>query len=112
MTMHHIKIADITNPDTNPIPEEAQELVAALLEGRVKSLAVVAEIQEQDGSTGWINEYWIDLEEHTSDRRGFVGTMHMVVHDMTEGINFDEQEVIEIDMDDLFGGDDEGDDDE
>jgi hypothetical protein len=104
-----MNITDMTNPDANPIPEEAQALVAALLEGRVKSLAVVAEIEDADGQASWINEYWIDLDEHSSDRRGFIGTMHMLVHDMTDGINFEEQELIEVDLSDFLDGDDDDD---
>lgn len=106
-----MKLTDIANPQTNPIPEEAQDLVAALLEGRVKSLAIVAEIEEADGQTSWMNDYWIDLDEHTTDRRGFVGTVHMMAHDMTDEIHFDEQGFGEIDLDDIDLDDEEEDDD-
>lgn len=107
-----MQIADLANPATNPIPEEAQELVAALLEGRVKSLAVVAEIEAPGGKVEWINDYWIDMDEHSSDRRGLIGTVHMLVHDMTDGINFEEGENFDVGIDDFPGldEDDDGDD--
>lgn len=70
-----MNIADLTNPDTNPLPEEAQALVAALLEGRVRSMFLVAEVEEADGQTAWIEGYGAHMDDHVSDIRAFVGAV-------------------------------------
>lgn len=73
-----IQVADLTNPATNPLPEEVQDLVGAMLEGRVRSLFIVAEIEDADGLTDWIEGYSLDMDEHESDERAFVGAVTMV----------------------------------
>lgn len=80
-------------------------LVAALLEGRVKSLAIVAEIIDTDGSPVWIQDYELDMEEHTSDLRGFVGAMTMLHKEV-----LDDASQAEFILDMLDGDDGDGDD--
>lgn len=81
-----MQIADLTNPSTNPLPEEVQELVAALLEGRVRSMFLVAEIEESDGDTAWLEGSIINMDEHQSDVRAFVGSITLNLDELKQEI--------------------------
>lgn len=92
-----MQIADLTNPDTNPLPEEARDLVAALLEGRVRSMFLVAEVEDEDGETSWIEGYGAHIEDHVSDLRGFVGAVTLNLDELKRDIiNGD----MDVDIDD------------
>ena len=82
---HNMHIADLTNPETNPIPVEVQELTAALLEGRVRSLFIVAEIDGPD-ETEWIEGYSLDMDDHITNQRAFVGAIQMNFLELQNGI--------------------------
>ena len=81
-----MNIADLTNPNTNPLPEEAQDLVAALIEGRVRSMFLVAEIEGHDGETGWIEGYSVHMDEHVSDVRAFVGAVTLNLDEIKQAV--------------------------
>lgn len=73
-----MQIADLTNPNTNPLPMEVQELVAALIEGRVHSLAIVAEITNHEGECEWLTGYSFDMDENETDEMGFLGAIALM----------------------------------
>lgn len=89
-----MQIADLINPNTNPLPEEVQELVAALLEGRVKSMFLVAELVDHDGQPSWIEGCDLNMDDHESDQRAFVGavtiTLDELKQDLLDGAYLDE----------------------
>lgn len=87
MTQKRLKVTDLTNPETNPIPEQAQELVAALLEGRVKSLFVVAEVSAPGDTTEWIEMYETDVDDHITDDRAFVGAVTQMYQSLLSDMN-------------------------
>lgn len=72
-------ITDLVNPDPNPLPNEVKELVAALLEGRVHSLAIIAEVTKTDGEKDWLQGFSMDMDDNESDDYGFVGTLSMIL---------------------------------
>lgn len=82
-----MNIADLTNPATNPLPEEVQELVAALIEGRVHSLAILAEITYPDGDTDWMTCLSLDMDNNESDELGFIGAMTMLQREVIQMID-------------------------
>jgi len=99
-----MKLTDITNPATNPLPEEVQDLVAALIEGRVHSLAILAEITDEDGDAAWITGFQLDMDDNESNDFAFsgaLGILHRQVQDAIDTPTF------EIEL-----GDDDNDDDE
>ena len=71
-------IADLTNPNTNPLPEEVRDLVAALIEGRVHSLAILAEISDENGDQGWIEGFTLDMDDNQSDDYAFLGALGLL----------------------------------
>lgn len=81
-----MNIADLTNPDTNPLPEEVKDLVAALIEGRVRSMFLVAEIEDSDSDTSWIEGYSVHMDEHESDIRAFVGAVTLNLDELKQDI--------------------------
>lgn len=81
-----MNIADLVNPETNPLPEEVKDLVAALLEGRVRSMFLVAEIEDADSDTAWIEGYSLHMDDHESDIRGFVGAVTLNLDEMKQDI--------------------------
>lgn len=89
-------IVDLLNPNTNPLPDEAQQLVAALLEGRVRSLFLVAEIEEADGDTAWLEGSLLNMDEHQSDIRAFIGSITLNLDELKQDV-----------IDGLFTDDDE-----
>lgn len=99
-----MNIADLTNPETNPIPEEVQDLVAALIEGRVRSFFCVAELENAEGETEWIEGFEIDMDGHESDDRAFIGAVSMAHVALVQDLLGHEIHV-------HIGGDDEDDDD-
>ena len=89
-------IVDLLNPNTNPLPDEAQQLVAALLEGRVRSMFLVAEIEEADGSAAWLEGSLVNMDEHQSDIRAFIGSITLNLDELKQDV-----------IDGLFTDDDE-----
>ena len=89
-------LVDLLNPDTNPLPDEAQQLVAALLEGRVRSMFLVAEIEEADGDTAWLEGSLVNMDEHQSDIRSFIGSITLNLDELKQDV-----------IDGLFTDDDE-----
>lgn len=89
-------IVDLLNPNTNPLPDEAQQLVAALLDGRVRSMFLVAEIEESDGSTAWLEGSLVNMDEHQSDIRAFIGSITLNLDELKQDV-----------IDGLFTDDDE-----
>ena len=81
-----MKVADLVNPAINPLPEEVQDLVAALIEGRVHSLAILAEITDADGNTDWLQGYSLDMDENISDELAFVGALGLMLKEIQEAI--------------------------
>lgn len=69
---------DLTNPETNPLPEEVQTLTRLLLEGRVASLAICAEVLGEDGETEWLEGYLLDMDDLESDTRAFAGSLGLL----------------------------------
>jgi len=92
-------IADLTNPATNPLPEQAQELVRYLLEGRVASLLICAEVIEADGSTSWIEGFCLDMDGNQTNRRAFAGSVDLLHRDLADELTFDTV-TIEVGLDD------------
>lgn len=84
--MTTIRVTDLTNPATNPLPEEVQDLVAALLEGRVKSMFLVAELVDHDGQPSWIEGSDLNMDEHESDQRAFVGAIALTLDELKQDI--------------------------
>lgn len=91
-----MQIADLTNPNTNPLPDEVKELVAALLEGRVHSLAILAEITDHEGDRDWLTCYSMDMDDNETDEIGFVGAMTMLQRQIIEAIDPTEIRIIQI----------------
>lgn len=82
-------IADLTNPATNPLPEQAQELVRYLLEGRVASLLICAEVIEADGSTSWIEGFCLDMDGNRTHRRAFAGSVDLLHRELAKELRYD-----------------------
>lgn len=91
-------LTDLTNPATNPLPDEVKELVAALLEGRVHSLAIVAEVKTPDGDMDWLQGYNMNMDDNLSNDYGFVGALAMMLKRVQNHIE-EEDFIIEL-MDD------------
>jgi len=91
-----------TDPQTNPLPEEVQALVAALLEGRVHSLAIVAGVVDEHGERDWIEGFSLDMDGHETDDYGFVGALAMLLKNVQEEIEAPEF-VLAVDDDDDDG---------
>lgn len=89
-------IVDLLNPNTNPLPDEAQQLVSALLEGRVRSMFLVAEIEEADGDAAWLEGSLVNMDEHQSDIRAFIGSITLNLDELKQDV-----------IDGLFTDDDE-----
>lgn len=100
-----MNFADLTNPETNPLPEEVQDLVAALLEGRVHTLMILAEFTDEDGEQGWIRGYSLDMDENESDAYGFLGHLSILSRQIQ-----DEVETPTLDIT-IRGNDDDSEDD-
>lgn len=81
-----MNIADLTNPETNPLPDEVKDLVAALLEGRVHSLLILAELSDQDGEQEWIEGFTLDMDENLSDDYGFLGHLNLLQRQIQDDI--------------------------
>ena len=82
-----MKLADLTNPDTNPLPEEVRELVAALIEGRVHSLLILAEITDDTGEASIHSMYELNMDENISNEYAFVGALGLLHRQVQEEIN-------------------------
>ena len=82
-----MNIADLTNPDTNPLPEEVRELVAALIEGRVHSLLILAEITDESGEASIHSMYELDMDENISNEFAFVGALGLLHRQVQEEID-------------------------
>ena len=82
-----MKLADLTNPDTNPLPEEVRELVAALIEGRVHSLLILAEITDDTGEASIHSMYELDMDENISNEYVFVGALGLLHRQVQEEID-------------------------
>lgn len=107
-----LKVTDMTNPACNPLPEELQDLVAALLEGRVRSMFLVAEMVEPDGETAWIEGFELNMEGHESNHRAFIGAVTLNLDELKQGILDDEYADLELDDDDMSPGLDSSEDDD
>ena len=81
-----MNLTDFTNSNTNPLPDEARDLVAALIEGRVRSMFLVAEIDNPDGRTAWIEGYSMNMDDHTTDIRSFVGAVQLNLDELKSDI--------------------------
>lgn len=81
-----MNLADLTNPETNPLPHEARDLVAALIEGRVRSMFLVAEIEDADSDTAWIEGYTMNMDGHQTDVRSFVGAVQLNLDELKSDI--------------------------
>lgn len=68
---------DFTHIDASPLPDEVKELVSGLLEGRVKTLIVVAELQDND----FLEGIFVDLDGNTSHRYAVIGAIESVKRD-------------------------------
>lgn len=104
-----VTITDLVNPNTNPLPDEARDLVAALLEGRVRSMFLIAEIEGQDGETEWLEGYGVHMEGQESDTRAFVGAISLNFEEVKQAILDD---ALIKDIAEGFGGLDDSEDDE
>ena len=100
-----MKLADLTNPQTNPLPEEVQDLVAALLEGRVHTLMILAEFRDENGDQGWIRGYSLDMDDNDSDAYGFLGHLNIMTRQIQDEIETPELSIT------IRGSDDDTDDD-
>ena len=100
-----MNLADLTNPATNPLPEEVQDLVATLLEGRVHSLMIVAEFTVSEGNQGWIRGFSLDMDDNESDAYGFLGHINMMTRQIQDDIETPQLSIT------IKGDDDDTDDD-
>lgn len=91
-----MNIADLTNPATNPLPEEVQSLVAALIEGRVHSLAILAETTGTDGEPDWIAGFSLDMDDNETDEVSFVGAVALLQKAIHEAIDPPSVNIIQI----------------
>lgn len=98
-------LTDLTNPATNPLPDEVQALVAALLEGRVHSLAIVAEVSDAHGLRDWIEGFDLDMDGNESDGYGFIGALSMMLREAQDELMDTRVTVV---MDDDDDDDEEG----
>lgn len=107
-----IRVTDLTNPATNPLPEEVQDLVSALLEGRVKSMFLVAEMVDHDGQPSWIEGCDINMDDHESDQRAFVGAVDLALAELKQDILDGAYLDVELEDDDQHPGLDSAEDDD
>lgn len=84
---------------------EVQDLVAALIEGRVHSLMIVAEVTDENGNKDWIKGFDLDMDENVSDDFAFVGAVTMALRELQDEIMMSDFEVSDFDL-----GDDDDDD--
>jgi hypothetical protein len=70
---------DLTNPECNPLPEQLQQLVQLMLDGRVSTLAILAEVKQDDQHTlGWINMFETDIDDSESDVPALIGHLQIL----------------------------------
>lgn len=94
-----MKTFNLTNPETNPLPEEVQALVAALLEGRVHTLAILAEVSDAHGQRDWIEGFDMDMDGNETDEYGFVGALSMMLREVQDEVSNTEVSMILDDED-------------
>lgn len=64
--------------DASALPDEVRDLIGALIEGRVATLMLIAEIKEPDGQSAWIQDVSINMDGNDSNMRAAVGTLEIV----------------------------------
>lgn len=98
---------DFSKMQESALPDEVKTLVVLLLEGRVKSLIIVAELQED---VGFMEGIFVDMEGGHSNRYAVIGALESVKRDF---MRMEVESRVEyVDMDELMLGDDDDDDDE
>lgn len=69
---------DFSKMQESALPDEVKTLVGLLLEGRVKSLIIVAELQED---SGFMEGIFVDMEGSYSNRYAVIGALESVKRD-------------------------------
>jgi hypothetical protein len=98
---------DFSKMQERALPDEVKTLVVLLLEGRVKSLIIVAELQE---GVGFMEGIFVDMEGGESNRYAVIGALESVKRDFMRMEV--ESRVDYVEPDDLIFDDDDDDDDE
>jgi len=73
-----MKKFDISNMQADALPDEVKALVVNLLEGRVKSLIIIAELQDQ---TGFLEGVFVEREGGESNCYAVIGALESVKRD-------------------------------
>lgn len=102
-----MKNFDFSKMQESALPDEVKTLVVLLLEGRVKSLIIVAELQE---GVGFMEGIFVDMEGSHSNRYAVIGALESVKRDFMR-LEV-ESRVDYLEPDDLMFDDDDDDDDE
>lgn len=68
---------NLNHIDASALPNEIRELVAALIEGTVKTLIVIAEIQ----GDSFMDAVYVDMDGGTSNRLATLGAIEVVKRD-------------------------------
>lgn len=63
--------------ESDAMPEEVKLIVAGLIEGTIKSLVIIAEMQDGDFSDG----YYVDMNDGKSHRMAILGAMETLKRD-------------------------------
>ena len=100
-----MKKFDISNMQADALPDEVKTLVVNLLEGRVKSLIIIAELQDQ---AGFLEGVFVDMEGGGSNRYAVIGALESVKRDFMRMEV--ESRVDYVEMDDIVFMDDDDDD--
>ena len=101
-----MKKFDISNMQADALPDEVKTLVVNLLEGRIKSLIIIAELQDQ---AGFLEGVFVDMEGGDSNRYAVIGALESVKRDFMR-MEVDSR-VDYVEMDDIIFMDDDDDDD-
>lgn len=102
-----MKNFDYSKMQESALPDEVKTLVVLLLEGRVKSLIIVAELQE---GVGFMEGIFVDMEGGDSNRYAVIGALESVKRDFMRMEV--ESRVDYIEPGDLMFDDDDDDDDD
>ena len=100
-----MKKFDISNMQADALPDEVKTLVVNLLEGRIKSLIIIAELQDQ---AGFPEGVFVDMEGGESNRYAVIGALESVKRDFMRMEV--ESRVDYVEIDDIVFMDDDDDD--
>lgn len=100
-----MKVTDFFNPETNPIPEEMQQLIQLFLEGRVATWALAVEIKADSENTyGWLLDWDVNVDDHESDAAGLIGYLEILKREVMRSEIPSQVEYLSFD--DLIDGED------